>query len=237
MHSVASDASMELIYGKKPILEILTHRPELICKLYVSGKTTELEAIPALNDIPSEQVTATELDQLTKGGVHQGIVAELVGRNEGSISSLIEQSSSSGSGVIIVLDEVVDPHNLGAIYRVADAAGVDGVVVTTKRSSPVTAVVRKVSMGATELVPTVFATNLQRTLRELKKCGSINLVRPLITLNLMAVVPAANAHQRHVERHLSSSRLRLSLVRHRLRELVLNPPAETPSRDNAPEVG
>jgi 23S rRNA (guanosine2251-2'-O)-methyltransferase len=89
-----------------------------------------------------------------------------------SLDQLIDQSlSDAGHKVIAVLDQVADPHNLGAVLRAAEGAGIDGVVATRDNSSPITPAVVRASAGAANFVPLVHTTNLQRTLAELKSRG------------------------------------------------------------------
>lgn len=115
-----------------------------------------------------------ELDRRTGGAVHQGVAVE-AGRkreikryDEGWLLEQIEQQSTP---LLLVLDGVTDPHNLGACLRSAEAAGVDAVVVPKDRSAGITPVVRKVACGAAESVPFVMVTNLARCLRQLADQG------------------------------------------------------------------
>ena len=90
-----------------------------------------------------------------------------------SFASLKEviAAAKNGRGLILALDEVCDPQNLGAIFRVADAVGVDGIISTDKRSASLTDVARKASAGASEFIPFSVVKNLQRSFEELKKQG------------------------------------------------------------------
>jgi 23S rRNA (guanosine2251-2'-O)-methyltransferase len=120
--------------------------------------------------IPIEQKSAEVLAELSGQGVHQGIVARVVPagplREEDLLMRLAELSHPP---LLLVLDGVQDPHNLGACLRTADAAGVDAVIVPKDRAAGLTPVARKVAAGAAETVPLVMVTNLARTLRSLKE--------------------------------------------------------------------
>ena len=117
-----------------------------------------------------------ELDRLTDGLAHQGVVAVLREITDATppraLSALLaERDPTLPPPLVLVLDEVQDPHNLGACLRCADAAGVDAVVVPTDNSCTVTPVVRKVASGAADTVPLYRVPNLQRTLGELQRAG------------------------------------------------------------------
>lgn len=106
---------------------------------------------------------------------HQGVIAFLKqseqqsfqGSNEDDLITMLKEQDRSA--LILALDSVQDPHNLGACLRVADGAGVDAVILPKDASSPVTSVVRKVACGAVETVNLYYVTNLSRTLQKLKK--------------------------------------------------------------------
>jgi 23S rRNA (guanosine2251-2'-O)-methyltransferase len=113
-----------------------------------------------------------QLDKLAAGERHQGVVAELLPRAGDPETQLEEALEAAGDApLLLVLDGVQDPHNLGACLRSADAAGVAAVLVPRDRAAGLTPVVRKVAAGAAETVPLVAVVNLARTLRELKERG------------------------------------------------------------------
>ncbi|MEH6823182.1 MAG: 23S rRNA (guanosine(2251)-2'-O)-methyltransferase RlmB [Motiliproteus sp.] len=112
-----------------------------------------------------------ELDRLVEGS-HQGVVAEveaLQARNETFLEQLLEQLEEAP--LLLVLDGVTDPHNLGACLRTADAAGVHAVIAPKDRSAPLNATALKVACGAADTVPYVVVTNLARTLKQLQQSG------------------------------------------------------------------
>jgi 23S rRNA (guanosine2251-2'-O)-methyltransferase len=134
-----------------------------------------LGEIRALAERTGVQVSASDdamLDKLAEGARHQGVVAEIVPR-AGDPETQLEEALDAAAGppLLLVLDGVQDPHNLGACLRSADAAGAAAVIVPRDRAAGLTPVVRKVAAGAAETVPLVAVVNLARTLRALKERG------------------------------------------------------------------
>lgn len=118
------------------------------------------------------KTTANELDRLSAQQRHQGVIAGFKGRNiatENQLDSFLD--AVEGTPLILVLDGVQDPHNLGACLRTADAAGVHLVVICKDQSAGITPVVRRAASGAAETMPVIQATNLARVLRALKQRG------------------------------------------------------------------
>ncbi len=112
-------------------------------------------------------VARAELDQMAGNNSHQGIVAVTSAKQYSGIDDVVAAKRGLHS-LVVVLDGVEDPHNLGAILRTADAAGADGVVIPERRAASVTAIVAKTSAGASEHLPVAKVTNIARTLEELK---------------------------------------------------------------------
>ncbi len=118
------------------------------------------------------QVARAELDRLSGEQAHQGVVALVSGRPAGNEDALFALLASLAEPrLVLVLDEVQDPHNLGACLRSADAAGVQAVVTPLDNSCGITPVVRKVASGAAETVPLFQVVNLPRTLKRLQQSG------------------------------------------------------------------
>ncbi len=117
--------------------------------------------------------SVADLDRITDGAVHQGVVAELTALrapDEADLAGIVE--AAGRDLLLLALDGVQDPHNLGACLRTADAAGANAVVAPRDRAAGLTPVARKVAAGAAEVVPFVQVTNLARTLRSLKAAGA-----------------------------------------------------------------
>jgi 23S rRNA (guanosine2251-2'-O)-methyltransferase len=152
-------------------------------RLLRGRKDRRLQTIQTLADaqnIPWLWATRKELDQLVGEGNHQGVAALCEARDvadESYLDKLLDNLSSSSSTnaeqqpLLLVLDEITDPHNLGACLRTADAVGVHAVITTRDRAAGITPVVRKVASGAADSVPFVVVTNLVRTLERLKTAG------------------------------------------------------------------
>lgn len=122
--------------------------------------------------IDVREMSRQELDALANGIEHQGVLAEVTGHPVGNEKDLFEHLEGlSDKLLILVLDGLQDPHNLGACIRSADAAGVNAVVMPMDNSVGITPVVRKVASGAVETVPIFQVTNLQRALKKLKASG------------------------------------------------------------------
>ena len=121
--------------------------------------------IAVAKGIPIMEVAKTELDRMTEGGVHQGLVLSVPEYKYSDIRDL------ENATLLVALDGVTDPRNLGAIARSAAAFGADGIIVPTRRSVGVTASAWKTSAGALSRVPVAQVTNMTRTLQDLQKSG------------------------------------------------------------------
>lgn len=158
----------EIIYGKNVVLSALEANREFY-NVYISYSKDLDEIIFRLKEkkIPFKEVTKSFLDNKTKG-LHQGIVAEVEVYKYYSLSEII-LSSKNKYPLLVILDGIEDPHNLGAIIRTGEAAGVDGIIIPKHRSVKLNDTVAKVSTGAIENVKVAEVTNLNNTIKELKK--------------------------------------------------------------------
>jgi 23S rRNA (guanosine2251-2'-O)-methyltransferase len=164
------------IYGLHAVRALLERRPETVVTAKVlrdgGGNVAELTKALAARGIAVERVSRNDLDRLTDGGVHQGIVVEVAAAPEFSIGDFEALVLERGRALrLLVLDGVEDPRNLGACLRTADAAGVDAVVVPKDHSAKLTPAAIKTSTGAAETVPVYRAPNLARALAWLKEAG------------------------------------------------------------------
>ena len=171
-------AGATVIFGLHAVEAALKREPGAIEQLWcdVKRKDKRLKALSQLahnQGVRPEWVTRGELDaMLPDGARHQGVAARVQGvaeRNESFLEQLLVEMEHPP--LLLVLDGVTDPHNLGACLRSADAAGVDAVITTRDKACGLTPVVRKVASGAAETVPFVQVTNLARTLRTLQEAG------------------------------------------------------------------
>lgn len=167
----------EWVAGIHAVRELLQRNPQAVQKLCLlagrqDARIAELTALAARLEVPVETLSRRELDDLSNGR-HQGVVALATfadsHRHEKELWSLLD--GLDHDPLLLVLDEVTDPHNLGACLRSADAAGVDAVIVPKDHSAPLNQTVRKVASGAAETVPLVAVTNLSRTLKDLQARG------------------------------------------------------------------
>ena len=157
-----------IVYGINPVLEAL--RAGRVKQLWIAGRRDDrmrsLLAFAATHGISPQQVPSDELARRARGGVHQGVVADVDDAADYSLDDLVR--GASGAPLIVVLDGIEDPHNLGAILRTADATGANGVVVQTRRSAARSAVAAKASAGAVAHVKIAEVVNVARSLEELK---------------------------------------------------------------------
>lgn len=164
-----------VIFGLHAVRTLLQQRPEraallLLQKGREDARMQELVEIAQARSIKTEWRDQKELDRLSGSERHQGACLQIrsVGvLGEGALDDLLD--SATTSPLLLVLDGVQDPHNLGACMRTADAAGVAAVIVPKDRAAGLSATVRKVASGAAESVPLIQVTNLARTLRWLKE--------------------------------------------------------------------
>src|SRR5438876_4287560 len=122
------------------------------------------------NSIAVRFLPRVELDRMAGSGSHQGVVAVTSSKQYSDLDDVISAKRGEHS-LIVVLDGVEDPHNLGAILRTADAAAADGVVIPERRAAGITGTVAKSSSGASEYLPVAKVTNIARTLEDLKAKG------------------------------------------------------------------
>ena len=169
--------ALPVAYGIHAVRVLLSRYPQRVRRVLLAGgrDAGRLAEIRALAQRAGVQVSAADdalLDKLAEGERHQGAVAEVVPRAGDPETQLEEALEVAGDApLLLVLDGVQDPHNLGACLRSADAAGVAAVIVPRDRAAGITPVVRKVAAGAAETVPLVAVVNLARTLRLLKDRG------------------------------------------------------------------
>ncbi|MDR1991049.1 MAG: 23S rRNA (guanosine(2251)-2'-O)-methyltransferase RlmB [Acidobacteriaceae bacterium] len=160
-----------IIYGTNPVLEAL--KAGRVKTLRVSeragGRLDEVVALAARAGVIAKRVTPAELDRAARGGVHQGVVADLVEREQFDVADLVD--GAKAVPLLIVLDGVEDPHNVGAILRTVDAAGGDGVIRQSRHAAPLDGAAAKASAGAVSHVKVADVVNIARALEELKARG------------------------------------------------------------------
>lgn len=168
---------MQMIYGIHPVLTLLKQSTHKIKKLYINqnrkdNRLTEIQQLAETQDIT---VSLLSLETIKKhfGDIkHQGVIAEVYASKsltEADIPTLLAEIQ--GTPLILILDGITDPHNLGACLRSADAAGVHCVIAPKDNSADITPIVSKVASGAAETMPFIRVTNLVRTIKALKESG------------------------------------------------------------------
>lgn len=161
-----------LIYGINPVLEALRagRRVRLV---RVSERTDErLAQVVAAADqagVPVRRAATVELDRAARGGVHQGVVAEIEASAPADVSDLV--AGAAGVPLLVVLDGVEDPQNVGAILRTIDAAGGDGLIRQSRHAAPLNGAASKASAGAVAHVRVADVVNIARALDELNEHG------------------------------------------------------------------
>ncbi len=171
-----SEDEFQRLFGKHPVREaLLSDRP--VYKLILSNTLKphmlrEFEHLAKERQIPVQHVPNHKLNQLLPDLNHQGIAAETGLFDYGDWEQWIEGvKAKTEDALILVLDQIQDPHNLGAILRTAEAAGVDGVIIPRHGAVGLGEVVAKASAGAIETMPVLQVTNLSRCLEELQEMG------------------------------------------------------------------
>ncbi|MEO3864747.1 23S rRNA (guanosine(2251)-2'-O)-methyltransferase RlmB [Rheinheimera fenheensis] len=165
----------DLVFGIHAVEAFLQRAPQDVLELFVMKDRDDKRMQPIIqlarqNGVSVQFCNRKTLDDMV-GGQHQGIVAKARLQSTGNEADLAAIVAANDKPFILILDGVTDPHNLGAILRSADAAGVHAVVAPKDRSVKLTSVVRKVACGAAESVPFITITNLARTMRELQEAG------------------------------------------------------------------
>ena len=160
-----------IVYGINPVIEAL--RAGNVDSLRIAGRgdarlSSVLDAAKKAG-VPIKRVDPNELDRASHGGVHQGVVAIVADRESLSPGDLV--SRASGAPLIVVLDGVEDPHNVGAVLRTVDAAGASGVVRQERHAAPLGGATAKASAGAVSHVRIADVVNIARALEELKEAG------------------------------------------------------------------
>jgi 23S rRNA (guanosine2251-2'-O)-methyltransferase len=166
----------EHVYGLHAVRALLTRQAARVRRVLLLRGRDDPRAAALLQlaqaaHVGVERVTAEALQRLVGAVVHQGVVAEVAALPPWREEQLLEAVAVAHDPLVLALDGVQDPHNLGACLRTADACGVLAVVVPKDRSAPLNAAARKVAAGAAETTPVAIVTNLARTLKLLRDAG------------------------------------------------------------------
>lgn len=169
-------SDLEKIYGLHAVEALLRHHPKRVKQVWLAEgrddpRVQTLIQLATQSKVRIAQCERREMDAWVEG-VHQGVVADVSPSQvwgDAMLEELLDRTE--GAPLLLVLDGVTDPHNLGACLRTADAAGALAVIVPKDKSATLNATVRKVACGAAEVIPLVAVTNLARTLEKLQQRG------------------------------------------------------------------
>lgn len=168
--------SNQVIFGIHAVKAVLASDPSRFIEVFVLKGRQDDRLMPVLNElqmlgITMQQAGRKAMDDKVKGASHQGIIARVKPGKQYNENDLDDLLAGKENPLLLVLDGVTDPHNLGACLRNADAAGAVAVVVPKDRSAQLNATASKVACGAAEVMPLVRVTNLARSLRALQEKG------------------------------------------------------------------
>ncbi len=171
-----TELSEDMIEGRNAVTEAL-RSGRTVNKVYLADGDTD-RALGRLAAMAKEagavvvRIDRRKLNEMSQTGAHQGIIASVAVHDYATIDDILAAAEAKGEAPLIVLcDELSDPHNLGAILRTAECAGAHGVIIPKRRSVGLTAVVGKASAGAVEYMPVARVSNLTAAIRELKQRG------------------------------------------------------------------
>jgi 23S rRNA (guanosine2251-2'-O)-methyltransferase len=165
-----------IIEGRNPVIEALRAGAPMT-RIMIAETARDavplalIERLAAQRAVPIERVKRSMLDSASERGAHQGVVAHVAPFAYATLDEVVQANDGSQKCLIIALDHVTDPGNLGAVVRSAEVAGAAAVIVTRRRSAPVGASTYKTAAGALSWIPVVQETNMARTLTRLKDAG------------------------------------------------------------------
>jgi 23S rRNA (guanosine2251-2'-O)-methyltransferase len=157
----------ETIYGIRPVVEALGSGRRKVFEVIDAVGNEEVAKAAGAHGVEVKRASRQRVEELARGGVHQGVAARVEPYPYSGLGEIL----STPEPLVLVLDSVTDPRNLGAVLRAADGAGVSGVVVPKDRAVGVTPAAVKASAGASEHVPVARETNLRRALEKMKEAG------------------------------------------------------------------
>ena len=162
--------------GRNAVLEVLKSGRDIekiiVQKGNVEGTIRRIAGMAKERGIVVQEAARQKLDEMSQTKNHQGVIAIVSEHEYAEVDDILRSAAEKGEKpFIIILDNITDPHNLGAVIRTAECAGAHGVIIPKRRSVGLTAVVGKTSAGALEYMPVASVTNIARTIEELKKQG------------------------------------------------------------------
>jgi 23S rRNA (guanosine2251-2'-O)-methyltransferase len=163
-----------LIFGKHPVVEKLERDPKSIEKIFIK-ETLDLEVAQEIKELASKSkvpflfVPERKLTEMTEGALHQGLVAIVAPVEYIELKDWLESIENIERPCVLILDELEDQHNIGAIIRTAVAAGVHGIIMPKHRQAPVGGVAYKTAVGLIDKIPLIKVTNVNEAIRTLKE--------------------------------------------------------------------
>ncbi len=173
-HNIGNDG-LEVVAGRNPVTEALNGERE-VERIFIAdgseGSVSKIVAIAREQGVIVDFVPKEKIDAMAPGTKHQGVVAKVSEYTYADMDEVFEKAEAAGEDpFIVILDEVTDPHNLGAIIRTAECAGAHGVIIPKRRAASLTQTVALSAAGAVETMPVVQVTNIARTIEELQERG------------------------------------------------------------------
>ncbi len=174
-HSSNDEMRDDIVVGRNPVIELLSGKAP-VDNIYIQQADSKSGAILKIMNMAREkgivikEVTKEKLDSLSPSIAHQGVIAVLAASSFASVEDILAKAGEKDL-LIIICDEIEDPHNLGAIIRTADAVGADGVIIPSRRGVGLTAAVMKSSAGAAVHMPVAKVSNITATIKQLKDAG------------------------------------------------------------------
>ena len=166
---------MRIIEGRNPVIEALRSDAQIdtiLISRETQGSLKKIIELAKAKNVRVKNVDKTTLDRLSENKRHQGVIAEAMEYEYKEIDDILDYAKTRGEvPFVIILDEITDVHNLGAIIRSAECLGAHGVIITKRRAAQINGVVAKSSAGAIEYLPVARVTNISQTIEELKEKG------------------------------------------------------------------
>ena len=161
---------LNIIYGKNPVIEAM--RAKKVVKVFTTNNFNDQKILSLIkeNRLSVSMISPNEMDKMCDG-VHQGVAAELKPYQTVSLEEIIIRAKKKEKKIIVMLDNISDPHNLGAIIRSADVFEAAGIILPKHNSVSLSATVAKTSAGAINYVPVAIVNNLNQAIKELKEEG------------------------------------------------------------------
>ena len=159
------------IYGKNPVIEAINAKKAIRVFLVSNFNDQKILNLINNNKVPVTMVSPSEMNKMSNNGVHQGVAAELKPYQTVSLEEIILKAKKKDKKIIVMLDGIEDPHNLGAILRSADVFEASGIILPKHNSVSLNATVAKTSAGAINYVPVAVVNNLNQAISKLKEEG------------------------------------------------------------------